>query len=66
MFIPNSYEFYWNIADKFRDKMIPEYKKVLDQRTLIKARRLNMTPVEVITLASIVHKESVKQTKDQL
>jgi UPF0755 protein len=26
MFIPNTYEFYWNTtADKFRDKMIKEY-----------------------------------------
>jgi UPF0755 protein len=61
MFIPNSYEFYWNIsAEKFRDKMISEYKKFWTKERLIKARRLNMTPVEVITLASIVHKESVK------
>lgn len=61
MFIPNSYEFYWNIsAEKFRDKMIAEYKKFWTKERLIKAKRLNMTPVEVITLASIVHKESVK------
>lgn len=61
MFIPNSYEFYWNIsAEKFRDKMISEYKKFWTKERLIKAKRLNMTPVEVITLASIVHKESVK------
>jgi UPF0755 protein len=61
MFIPNSYEFYWNVsAEKFRDKMISEYKKFWTKERLIKARRLNMTPVEVITLASIVHKESVK------
>jgi UPF0755 protein len=27
MFIPNTYEFYWNTtADKFRDKMIKEYR----------------------------------------
>ena len=61
MFIPNSYEFYWNIsAEKYRDKMIAEYKKFWTPERLLKAKRLNMTPVEVITLASIVHKETVK------
>ena len=61
LFIPNSYEFYWNVsAEKFRDKMLSEYKKFWTKERLIKAKRLNMTPVEVITLASIVHKETVK------
>ncbi|WP_395054362.1 endolytic transglycosylase MltG [Flavobacterium sp.] len=61
IFIPNSYEFYWNVsAEKFRDKMLSEYKKFWTKERLIKAKRLNMTPVEVITLASIVHKETVK------
>ena len=28
MYIPNSYDFYWNTdAEKFRDKMLTEYKK---------------------------------------
>lgn len=61
MFIPNSYEFYWNItAEKFREKMIAEYKKFWTPERLLKSKRVNMTPVEVITLASIVHKETVK------
>ncbi|WP_395045647.1 endolytic transglycosylase MltG [Flavobacterium sp.] len=61
IFIPNSYEFYWNVsAEKFRDKMLSEYKKFWTKERLIKAKQLNMTPVEVITLASIVHKETVK------
>lgn len=61
LFIPNSYQFYWNVsAEKFRDKMLSEYKKFWTKERLLKAKRLNMTPVEVITLASIVHKETVK------
>jgi UPF0755 protein len=61
MFIPNSYEFYWNVsAESFRDKMITEYKKFWNQDRLAKAKKLNMTPEQVITLASIVHKETVK------
>lgn len=62
MFVPNSYEFYWNIsAEKFRDKMLEEYKKFWTKERLAKAEALQMTPIEVITLASIVHKETVKK-----
>lgn len=62
MFIPNSYEFYWNVsAEKFRDKMLEEYKRFWTKERLVKAEKLGMTPVEVITLASIVHKETVKK-----
>ncbi|MEI7510040.1 MAG: endolytic transglycosylase MltG, partial [Flavobacterium sp.] len=61
MFIPNSYQFYWNTsADKFRDKMLDEYRKFWNKDRLVKAAKLGMTPEQVITLASIVHKESVK------
>lgn len=61
IFIPNSYEFYWNVtAEKFRDKMLEEYKKFWNKDRLAKAEKLGMTPEEVITLASIVHKETVK------
>jgi UPF0755 protein len=64
MFIPNSYEFYWNIsAEKFRDKMLKEYKNFWTKERLQKAENLGMTPVEVITLASIVHKETVKKSE---
>jgi UPF0755 protein len=62
MFIPNSYEFYWNVsAEKFRDKMLKEYKKFWTLERLIKAKKLGLTAVEVMTLASIVHKETVKK-----
>ena len=64
MFIPNSYEFYWNTsAEKFRDKMLKEYKKFWTLERLTKAKRLGLTPVQVITLASIVHKETVKKSE---
>jgi UPF0755 protein len=62
MFLPNSYEFYWNTsAQKFRDKMLEEYKKFWTKERVEKAQKLGLTPTEVITLASIVHKESVKK-----
>jgi UPF0755 protein len=40
MFIPNTYEFYWNTtADKFRDKMIKEYRNFWDKERVAKAEQ---------------------------
>lgn len=62
MFIPNTYEFYWNTsADKFRDKMIKEYRNFWNKERVTKAEQQGLTPVEATILASIVHKESVKK-----
>ncbi|HEY9220146.1 MAG TPA: endolytic transglycosylase MltG [Lutibacter sp.] len=59
MYIPNSYEFYWNTtAEDFRAKMLNEYTKFWDAARLEKAKKLNLTKNEVITLASIVQKET--------
>ena len=61
MYIPNSYQVYWNTsAEAFRDKMLVEYKKFWNDKRLAKAQKINLTPIEVISLASIVHKETVK------
>ena len=61
MFIPNSYEVYWNIEpEDFRDKMLTEYNKFWNQDRIKKAEQLGLTRLEVISLASIVQKESVK------
>lgn len=62
IFIPNTYDLKWNTsADKFRDKMYDEYKKFWNQERMAKAKALQLTPQQVIALASIVHKESVKE-----
>ncbi|MDO9276768.1 MAG: endolytic transglycosylase MltG [Lutibacter sp.] len=59
IYIPNSYEFYWNTtAEDFRAKMLNEYNKFWDPARLEKAKKLNLTKNEVITLASIVQKET--------
>jgi UPF0755 protein len=61
MFLPNTYEFYWDTsADKFRDKMLEEYQKFWNEERIAKAKKLNLTPIQVVILASIVHKETVK------
>ncbi|WP_284651365.1 endolytic transglycosylase MltG [Flavobacterium terrisoli] len=64
MFLPNTYEVYWNIsAEKFRDKMLEEYNRFWTKERIAKAADLNLTPVQAITLASIVHKETVKKSE---
>lgn len=62
MFIPNTYEVYWNTsAEKFRDKMIKEYHNFWTTERIEKAKKQGLTPVQATILASIVHKESVKK-----
>ena len=62
MFIPNTYEVYWNTsAVKFRDKMIKEYRNFWTKERVAKAEKQGLTPIEATILASIVHKESVKK-----
>ncbi|WP_422851714.1 endolytic transglycosylase MltG [Flavobacterium nitratireducens] len=62
MFIPNTYEVYWNTsADKFRDKMIKEYRNFWNKERAASAQKQGLTPTEATILASIVHKESVKK-----
>ena len=62
MFIANTYEVYWNTsAEKFRDKMIKEYRNFWNEERVAKAKKQGLSPTEATTLASIVHKESVKK-----
>ena len=59
IFIPNSYEVYWNTsADDLRDKMFEEYQKFWNSTRQAKAEKLGLTPQQVMTLASIVQKET--------
>ena len=59
--IPNTYEFYWNTsAEEFRNRMFKEYHRFWNKDRLAKASALKMTPSEVMTLASIVQKETAK------
>jgi len=61
MYIPNSYDFYWNTsASKFRARMLSEYQNYWNEDRIKSAKSKNLTPVEVITLAAIVQKETSK------
>lgn len=61
MFIPNTYEFYWNTsAEKFVERMAEEYKKFWNEDRKQKAANMGMSQSEVSTLASIVEAETQK------
>lgn len=61
MFIPNTYEFYWNVSPtKVRDKLAKEYRRFWNDERQAKAKALDLTPVQVATLAAIVHEETAK------
>tara|TARA_R110002012_G_scaffold187203_1_gene354083 strand:+ start:5358 stop:6401 length:1044 start_codon:yes stop_codon:yes gene_type:complete len=65
MYLPNSYEFFWNTsAEQFRDRMLKEYNRFWTADRLAKANTLNLTKNDVMTLASIVYEES-KQADEQ-
>jgi len=61
MFIPNTYEFYWNTSpEKFVSRMHDEYRSFWTADRKRKAEAIGLTPVEVSTLASIVEMETQK------
>ena len=58
LFIPNTYEFYWNTSvDEFFDRMSKEYKTIWTAARKKKAKAIGYTPDEVGILASIVQGE---------
>jgi len=59
MFIPNTYEVYWNItAKQLLDRMDQEYNRFWNESRRNKANKIDLSPVEVSILASIVQAES--------
>ncbi|MES2447623.1 MAG: endolytic transglycosylase MltG [Bacteroidota bacterium] len=60
MFIPNTYELYWNTSPlDFFEKMQKEYSKFWNAERKQKAAALNLTPIQVTILASIVDSEAL-------
>jgi len=61
MIIPNTYEFWWNTpAKEFITRMHKEYEAFWTANKKKKAEKLNFTPTEVSTLASIVDEETLR------
>lgn len=62
LFIPNTYEVYFNVLpEDLVGRMNSEYKKFWTEERKAKAKKLGLTPIEVSTLASIVQAETVKK-----
>ncbi len=60
MFIPNTYQFYWNTSAKeFFDRMEKEYNKFWNAKRTTEAEEMHFSKNEVATLASIVKEESL-------
>jgi UPF0755 protein len=59
LFIPNTYEMYWNISvDNFLARMKKEHDRFWTMERLAKAEAIRLTPVEVSILAAIVEEET--------
>jgi UPF0755 protein len=59
MFIPNTYQVYWDIsAEKFMEKMNKEYRVFWNEKRKARLSEIRLTELEAISLASIVEKET--------
>lgn len=64
MFIPNTYDIYWNVSvEKLLDRMQKENKTFWNADRTQKAKAMKLTPVEVVTLASIVDEETANNAE---
>lgn len=62
VFIPDTYEFYWNTdAEKLYTRMLTEYRRFWNKERLVKSEEIKLSPVEISTLASIVDEEALKE-----
>lgn len=66
LFIPDTYEFYWNTSvEQFFGRMAEEYKKYWTEERKQKAQAIGLTQSEVTTLASIVQSEQCCDKEEQ-
>ena len=64
MFIPNSYELYWNTSAKeFFEKMNKEYQKFWTAERKAKAEEIGLSPIQVSNLAAIVDAEALHDSE---
>lgn len=61
LFVPNTYNFYWNSSPKeIVIRFQKEYAHYWNEKRIAQAKALQLTPIQVANLASIVQKESNK------
>ncbi|MBE6261192.1 MAG: endolytic transglycosylase MltG [Prevotella sp.] len=59
MFVPNTYDVYWNMGvDKLLERMQKEHDRFWQGEREAKAAQMQLTPVEICTLASIIDEET--------
>ena len=64
MFIPNTYEIYWNISlDKYMQKMKREYDNFWTEERKKRAESIPLSPIQVSILASIVEEETAASSE---
>lgn len=64
MFIPNSYDMYWNVSvDQLLERMSKENKRFWNFERTRKARQMGLIPVQVATLASIIDEETANDAE---
>jgi UPF0755 protein len=60
MFMPNTYQLYWNTsAQQFFERMHKEYEKFWTDARKQQAAAINLTPIQVSILASVVDAEAL-------
>ena len=66
MYIPNSYEVFWNIsADGFRDKMLKEYNSFWNNSRLAKAKALNLSRRSKLWLWHLLYMKNLSKDREQ-
>ena len=64
MFIPNTYDIYWNISiDGLLERMQKEHDRFWNADRKAKAEQIQLTPNEVATLASIIDEETANNAE---
>ena len=64
MFIPNTYQIYWNTTpEAFALRMHQEYKRFWNDERIKKAEQAGLTPLEVSILSTIVDEETNKNSE---
>ncbi len=67
MFIPDTYEVYWTISgEKLLDRLYKEYQRFWDNERIEKAKKLELDPIQVTILASIVQAETAKSDESPI
>ena len=64
MFVPNTYDVYWNMStDKLLERMQKEHDHFWQGDREAKAAQMQLTPVEICTLASIIDEETANNAE---